>query len=129
MEALGQNMKYKDLYIGLAHALTYRGCEVCDYDYWGYCAQTDGIRAFIVIKPKMKYKEKYLILVHETGHLFFLNNKKGLVWSNKTRNEDQANQFALKFLKMNKIDAKEYNKFYKKAQKIAKKRKKSWHEF
>jgi len=83
----------------------------------------------VIVKPKMTYKEKYFTLVHETGHLFTLNKNNRLVWSKKTRNEDEANYFASQILTINKINVLEYSLFYDRAKKAGKRRKKAWHEF
>lgn len=120
-------MKYKELYVELAELLTKLGCKVCDYDVYGYCGQTETIRAFIVIKPEMNFKEKLLTLSHEMGHLFYKKNDK-FIWSKNPRTEEEANQFALQLLNIHEIDPNEYSKFYKKAKKKVKKRRKCWFE-
>lgn len=121
-------MKYKELYVELADLLTKLFCKVCDYDVLGYCGQTKAIKAFIVIKPEMSFKEKYFTLAHEAGHLFSLGKNQKFIWSEKPRTEEEANQFALQLLNINEIDPNEYLKFYNRAKKKSKKRKKSWHE-
>lgn len=127
MEALESNLKYKELYVELAELLTKLDCKVCDQDFLGYCFQTKLTRAFIVIKPDMSYKDKYLTLCHEAGHLFFIKNNEWN-WSKKPKTEEEANQFALKLLKFNEIDENEYRVFYNKALRKVKKRNKSWFE-
>ena len=121
-------MKYKELYIELAELLTKLGCSVCDHDLWGYCYHTKTVRAFVIIKPDMSYKAKYLTLAHEAGHLFNLGKNQKFIWSKKARTEEEANWFALQLLNINDIDPNEYRKFYDKAKKKVKKRKKSWFE-
>jgi Zn-dependent peptidase ImmA (M78 family) len=121
-------MKYKALYIELAELLTRLKCKVCDYDFWGYCNQTKTIRAFIVIKPDMSYKSKFLTLAHEAGHLFNMGKNQEFIWSKNPRTEEEANQFALQLLNIYEIDPTEYCRFYEKAKKKAKKRNKSWFE-
>ncbi len=120
-------MKYKTLYKELAEKLTDLGCSVCDHDLWGYCYQTKPIRGFIVIKSHMSYKGKYLTLCHEAGHLFYLKDDT-FVWSKEPRSEEEANRFALELLDSNDIKSGEYRKFYEKAKKKVKKRRKSWFE-
>lgn len=122
-------MEFKELYKELAQTLNNIGCSVCDFDYWGYCSSTKGIKAFIVIKPSMSYKGKYFTLAHEAGHLFYMSKGKILNWSKNSRSENQANWFALQLIKRNNIDVEEYKEFYNKALKISKNRKKSWYEF
>lgn len=121
-------MKYKELYIDLAWKLTELGCRVCDHDIEGYCYQVKNFRAFVVIKADMGFKEKYMTLCHEAGHLFTLKGSDTFNWSKKPRSEDKANQFVLRLLKLNDIDENEYHEFYEKAKKKVKKRKKSWFE-
>lgn len=120
-------MKYKTLYKELAEKLTELGCSICDHDLLGYCYQTKTIRAYIVIKCHMSYKSKYLTLCHEAGHLFSLKDDK-FVWAKEPRSEEEANRFALELLDTNDIKAQEYCRFYEKAKKKVKKRKKSWFE-
>jgi Zn-dependent peptidase ImmA (M78 family) len=121
-------MRYKELYVELAELLTKLGCSVSDHDLWGFCYHTKTIRAFVVIKADMDYKSKYFTLAHEAGHLFSMGKNKKFVWSEKARTEEEANGFALQLLESNEIDPNEYGKFYKKAKKKVKKRKKSWFE-
>lgn len=121
-------MKYKELYIELTNQLTELRVSVCDHDLWGYCYHTKPIRAFIVIKADMDYKSKYFTLAHEAGHLFSMGKEQKLIWSKKARSEDDANKFALILLGINDIEGNEYRKFYNKAKKKVKKRKKSWFE-
>lgn len=120
-------MKYKTLYKELAEKLTDLGCSVCDHDFLGCSYQTKSIRAYIVIKSSISYKSKYYTLAHEAGHLFTLKNK-GFVWSVTPRSEEEANRFAFQLLDQNDIESYEYCKFYEKAKKKAKKRKRSWFE-
>ncbi len=121
-------MKYKELYKELANHLTSLGCFVCDMDVLGHCKHSVGNRAFIFIKSSMTYKQKYFVLAHEAGHLFYIKGGQTFTWSKKGRSEDKANVFALHLLESNDIDGNEYNKFYKLAQKKVKRRKKSWFE-
>jgi len=121
-------MGYKSLYTELASALDHLGVAVCDHDYMGYCFQTLGLRGFIYIKSRLTYKEKYMALCHETGHLFYMKKGKTLNWSKKPRTEEQANWFAMQLLRRNGIDVEEYKEFYNKALVAVKKRKKSWFE-
>lgn len=121
-------MKYKNLYVDLAETLTELKCYVCDHDLWGYCFQAKLVKAFIVIKPDMSYKEKYLTLAHEAGHLFTMKGKSNFIWSKDPRTEEEANRFALELLNLNDINSNEYRKFYNRAKKKVKKRKKSWFE-
>ena len=121
-------MKYKELYKELAQTATELGCSVGDHDLLGYCYHTKNIRAFIVINPDMNYKDRFLTLCHELGHLFYMQKGNRFVWSDEPRTEEQANFFAIKLLQYNDVDADEYRKFYNKALRIVKKRKPSWHE-
>lgn len=122
-------MKYKELYKELAQHLTELHISVCDHDLGGgYCFQTKTIRAFIVIEPSLNYKSKYFTLCHEAGHLFYMKKGKKFNWSEEPRSEEEAHWFALQLLKFNEIDAYEYYRFYEKAVKSVKKRKKSWFE-
>jgi Zn-dependent peptidase ImmA (M78 family) len=121
-------MNYKKLYIELAYTLTDLNCLVCDHDFWGYCNQVDFLNAIIIIKPNMSYKEKYCILAHEAGHLFYMKKINKFNRSKKPRSEAEANEFALRLLEYNDIEEKEYHNVYEKAKKRAKKRKKSWFE-
>lgn len=125
---LSGNMKFKNLYKDLANLLTNLDCSVCDLDFRGYCFQTKDIKALIVISPDMSYKEKYFTLAHEAGHLFYMKKGNAFNWSEKPRSEDQANWFALQLIKHNEIESYEYKKFYNKALRASKKRKKSWFE-
>jgi len=122
-------LKYKDLYRELAQQLTELKISICDHDLGGgYCFQTKSIRGFIVIKPDLSFKEKYFVLTHEAGHLFYMKKDQEFVWSKKPRSEEEAHSFALQLLKLNEIDNFEYYKFYRKAVRSIKKRKKSWFE-
>lgn len=107
-------MKYKELYVELAEFLTRLGCSVCDHDLMGYCYQTAKIRAFIIIKPDMTYKEKYLTLCHEAGHLFLYKNNQKFVWSKTPMSELSANHFALQLLASHDIDEKNIMNFTRK---------------
>ena len=120
-------MKYKELYVDLAETLTSLKCYVCDQDLWGYCFQTESIRAFIVIKSNATFKEKYMTLCHEAGHLFTMEKGK-FKWSKKPRSEEEANRFAIDLLRTNDIEDYEYFKVYKKIEKKTKKRILSWFE-
>lgn len=121
-------MDYKQLYLDLALILRDLKCFVHDHDFNGYALFTKDYKAFIVINPKLTYKEKYFCLAHEVGHLFYMKKNSIFNWSNKPRSEEQANWFAIQLLKRQNIDTKEYWDFYKKAETKAKKRKKSWFE-
>ncbi len=121
-------MNYKELYKELAQLLTSMRCCVCDHDFFGYCYQIENFRAFIVIKAKMTYKEKYFTLIHEVGHLFYMNKGNILNWSKRVRTEKEANWFAFQILRINDIDVDDYKEFYNRANRILKNRKKSWHE-
>lgn len=121
-------MKYKELYVELAELLTKLNISVCDYDFWGYCGHTKTVKAYVVIKPEMSYKAKFFTLAHEAGHLFSNTKNKAFTWSKSPRTEEQANQFALQLLNIHEIDPNEYRRFYNKAKKKVKKRKKSWFE-
>jgi Zn-dependent peptidase ImmA (M78 family) len=121
-------MDYKELYKDLAWTLSGMGISVCDYDYLGYCGQTKKIEAFIVIKPSLSYKEKFFTLAHEAGHLFYM--KKGNIFnlSKKSRSEDEANWFAIQYLRLKEINSNEYWHFYNKAKDRNSTRRKSWFE-
>lgn len=122
-------MKYKELYKELAQTLTDLRISICDHDLGGgYCFQTKTIRAFIVIQSSLNFKDKYFVLAHEMGHLFYPKKGKELGWSKKPRSEEEAHQFALRLIKFNDIDPYEYYRFYRRVTKRAKKRKKSWFE-
>jgi hypothetical protein len=127
MKTEEENMEYKTLYKELAWILTHLGCTICDHDFLGFCNYTLDKRAFIYIKPSLSFKHKFFTLAHEAGHLFHM--KKGSVfnWSKKARSEEQANWFAVQFLKRYGISSKEYYVFYSKAQKRGRKYK-SWFE-
>lgn len=120
-------MKYRELYIDLAETLTSLKCYVSDIDFWGYCFQTKSVRAFIVVKPDMSYKEKFFCLSHETGHLFSMKKGK-FVWARNPRTEEEANKFAMQLINSKDIDPIEYRKFYERAKRKSKNRKKSWFE-
>ena len=66
--------------------------------------------------------------IHEAGHLFYMKKGQKFNWSEEPRSEEEAHWFALQLLKFNEIDAYEYYRFYEKAVKSVKKRKKSWFE-
>ena len=121
-------MKYKELYKELAQTLTDLGCFVFDIDVFGHCKHSKGSRAFIFIKSSMTYQQKFYVLAHEAGHLFFMKKGQKLVWSTKGRSENKANRFALQLLNFNDIDSNEYRVFYNRALKKIKNRKKSWFE-
>ena len=121
-------MKYKELYKELANHLNNLGCFVCDIDVLGHCRHAYGLKAFIYVKSDLNYKEKYFVLAHEAGHLFSMKKDQKFCWSKNGRSEEEANRFALQLLGFNEIDGYEYRKFYNKAKKKFKKRKKSWFE-
>lgn len=121
-------MKYKSLYRDLANTLSSLGCFISDFDILGHCMHTDKTKAFIFIKPTMSYKHKYFVLAHEAGHLFFIKKNKVFNWTTKPRTEEEANSFAFHLFSLKDIDCNEYRKFYEKAKKKAKKRKKAWFE-
>lgn len=121
-------MDYKSLYINLAELLTHLKVVVCDHDYLGYCYQNNDNKGFIVINPKMTYKEKYFTLAHEAGHLFYMRKGNMFSWSKKPRTEEQANWFAIQLIKMNGISSIDYCNHYSNAIRYNKKRKKSWFE-
>jgi Zn-dependent peptidase ImmA (M78 family) len=121
-------MSYQSLYKDLARAMKDWDVEVCDHDFYGYCAQIKNVKGVIFIKSSLSYKERYFVLCHEVGHLFYMKKDKPFNWSKKPRTEDQANWFAMQLLKNNGVDVEEYKQFYNKALLAAKKRKKSWFE-
>jgi len=121
-------MNYKELYKELANDLTNLGCCICDHDFLGYCCQVGSLKAFIFIKPSLSYKEKYFILAHESGHLFYMTKGKLFKRAKKNRTEEQANWFAIQLLRINGVEVYEYKNFYSHAKKIVKNRIKSWHE-
>ena len=122
-------MGYKSKYVDLAYLLTSQCCMVCDHDFMGYCSFFENKKAFIVIKPKLSYKEKIFTLAHEAGHIFYMTKGRAFIWSKKARTEKQANWFAVQLLRLMKIDVLEYYCFYEKAKKRNKYRRKSWFEF
>ena len=121
-------MNYKTLYRDLAHVLTSLGCFICDIDVMGHCKHIENSKAFIYIKPSMNYQQKFFVLAHEAGHLFYMKKGNCFNWSKKARSEEQANWFALQLLRLNGIDSEEYMTFYGKAKKAIKTRKKAWFE-
>jgi Zn-dependent peptidase ImmA (M78 family) len=104
------------------------GCAICDHDFMGHCNFVGKTKAFIYIKPSMSYKQKYFTLVHEAGHLFYMKKGKIFNWAKRARSEDQANWFAVQFLKTVDIRSQEYYDFYDIAVKKLKNRRKSWFE-
>lgn len=119
-------MSYKELYKELSENLNSLNCEVCDYDFPGYCGYTGKFKASIYISSSLNYQQKYFVLAHEAGHLFYM--KKGSIfnWSKKYRTEEEANWFAVQLLRINDIGSDEYWQFYNKIKK--RKRKKTWFE-
>lgn len=119
-------MSYKDLYAELAQILSSLRCSVNDHDCIGYCQHSGSSRAFIFISPSLNFKQKYFVLAHEAGHLFYMKKGKVFNWATKPRTEDEANWFAVQLLRLNNISSNEYRTFYNKTKK--KKRRKSWFE-
>jgi len=98
-----------------------------DVDVLGHCRHTNDMKGFVCIKPSMSYKQKYFVLAHEAGHLFYMKKGKMFNWSKKARTEKQANFFALQLLRLKGIDKDEYWEVYNKAVKRGINRK-SWFE-
>jgi len=121
-------MDYRELYRNLAQELSNLNCAVYDPNHWGHSFRAKRNVDFIVIRNDLTYKEKFFVLAHEAGHLFYM--KKGNMFnrSRKIRTEDQANWFALRLLKFYKIDRIEYFIVFNKAKISEKKRKKTWFE-
>ena len=107
-------MSYKRLYIELACVLFNLGCSINDHDCLGYCQYVDSNKAFIVINAGLNFKQKYFVLAHEAGHLFYMKKGNIFNWSIKPRTEKEANWFAIQLLRLNGIDSEEYMKFYNK---------------
>lgn len=70
--------------------------SVLDYDSYGYYIKfLPQNRGIICINPRLSYKSRYFVLLHELGHICYWTKGGNLKEAKHIRDEAQANTFAM----------------------------------